>query len=240
VIGVAVAAMAGAAGNGSTPRALRVDGRRRTVAPTTTSTTTTTTTTAAPPPEPVTTAAPAASTQSLPAPPRDTAPAEPQPPPERVIRVFTYSVATYGPVSDVGTLDAFVEQVYADPRGWSRANVEFQRVPSGGDFTIVLANANTVPNYDPVCDPTYSCQSGRFVVINDDRWTTGSSNWPGPLGAYRQMVVNHETGHFLGLGHAFCSGPGDPAPVMQQQSIDMQGCATNSWPLDWEIDAVRR
>ena len=101
------------------------------------------------------------------------------------------------------------------------------------------ANSDNVPNYDLACDTTYSCQSGRFVVINDDRWTTGSPNWPGPLAAYRQMVINHETGHFLGLGHAFCSGPGDPAPVMQQQSIDMQGCATNSWPLDWEVDRVR-
>ena len=54
------------------------------------------------------------------------------------------------------------------------------------------------------------------------------------------MVINHETGHWLGLGHAYCSGPGQLAPIMQQQSIDMQGCQINSWPLPWELDAVRR
>jgi hypothetical protein len=54
------------------------------------------------------------------------------------------------------------------------------------------------------------------------------------------MEINHETGHWLGLGHSNCAGPGQAAPVMQQQSIDMQGCRINSWPLPWELDAVRR
>ena len=80
---------------------------------------------------------------------------------------------------------------------------------------------------------------GRYVVINDIRFAIGSSAWPGPLGWYRSMVINHETGHWLGLGHSFCSGPGQLAPIMQQQSIDMQGCAINPWPLKWELDLVR-
>jgi hypothetical protein len=128
-----------------------------------------------------------------------------------------------------------------DPHGWTGAGIEFQRVDTGGDFTIVLANANAVPSYSPgVCDTMYSCQSGRYVVLNDDRWSQGSPKWPGPLGAYRQMVLNHETGHWLGLGHSLCTGPGELAPLMQQQSIDLQGCAPNSWPLAWELDRVRQ
>jgi len=53
------------------------------------------------------------------------------------------------------------------------------------------------------------------------------------------MVINHETGHWLGLGHSQCPASGAPAPIMQQQSIDLQGCVINSWPLAGELDAVR-
>lgn len=35
------------------------------------------------------------------------------------------------------------------------------------------------------------------------------------LERYRRYVINHEFGH----GHATCSGPGELAPVMMQQTI---------------------
>ena len=47
---------------------------------------------------------------------------------------------------------------------------------------------------------------------------------------YRHMVVNHETGHWLGLGHVNCAAPGSAATIMQQQSMDLQGCTPNAWP----------
>ena len=157
-----------------------------------------------------------------------------------VTRTVTYSVAVDGPiVSDVNEFAALAERVYSKPYGWRAAGIEFVRVPSGGDFTLVLANPRNVENYDPVCSFLWSCTVGRNVVINDIRFAMGSPAWPGVLDEYRWMVINHETGHWLGLGHAYCSGPGQLAPIMQQQSIDMQGCAINSWPLAWEIDAVR-
>ena len=110
---------------------------------------------------------------------------------------------------------------------------------SGGSFSVVLSEARLVPSYGSPCSSFYSCRIGRYVVINDDRWRAGSPYFPGPLAQYRQMVLNHETGHWLGKGHASCPSRGALAPVMQQQSKGMQGCAPNAWPLTRELTGLR-
>ena len=158
-----------------------------------------------------------------------------------VHRVLTYRVATRGEVgAEAAGFAAAVAAVYADPRGWPRGHRRFAQVATGGDFTVVLAQASLLPSYSRSCSALYSCRVGRDVVLNVDRWRSGARAFPGSLAQYRQMVLNHETGHWLGLGHASCPGRGKPAPVMQQQSKGMQGCTPNAWPLDRELAAVRR
>jgi Protein of unknown function (DUF3152) len=129
-------------------------------------------------------------------------------------------------------------QTYAHERGWRAAHHRFARVSSGGSFTLVLAEARYLPAYSPVCSVKYSCRAGRYVVINQNRWRRGSTPFTGPLRDYRHMVVNHETGHWLGRHHAFCSHDDALAPVMQQQSKGLQGCRPNAWPLADELEAV--
>jgi hypothetical protein len=151
-------------------------------------------------------------------------------------RLRTYVVRSKGTITaSMTTFAASVAATYADPRGWLRGHVRFKRVSSGGDFTVLLAQARYLPTYSSVCSVQYSCRVGRNVIINQDRWRWGSRYFPGPLAQYRQMVVNHETGHWLGNRHAYCGGKGQLAPVMQQQSKGMQGCVPNAWPLAREL-----
>ena len=114
----------------------------------------------------------------------------------------------------------------------------FRRVSGASDFSLVLAEASWLPRFSSVCSATWSCRAGRYVVINQTRWRYASPSWNSAhksLRGYRHMVVNHETGHWLGHGHLGCSGPGRLAPVMMQQSKGLDGCRHNPWPLGGEL-----
>jgi len=154
----------------------------------------------------------------------------------------TYDVSTKGAVTaSFSEFKLLANQTLNDPRGWSRMNVRFVEVASGGQFSLVLAEASQVGAY-PGCSSDYSCRTGRLVLINQDRWMGATTSWNqagGTLRDYRHMVVNHETGHWLGHGHTTCGGAGQPAPVMQQQSIDLQGCSFNPWPLASELQSTQ-
>ncbi|WP_067435180.1 DUF3152 domain-containing protein [Nocardioides jensenii] len=129
-----------------------------------------------------------------------------------------------------------------DPRGWRGAGIAFNEVRSGGSMTLVLAESSWLPRFSSGCSAQWSCRVGRFVVINQLRWQHASPAWNragGTLRSYRHMVVNHETGHWLGWSHRSCPRAGAPAPVMQQQSISLQGCRFNPFPTAGERDVPR-
>lgn len=152
----------------------------------------------------------------------------------------TYTVETRGNVqTDVEQFANAAAGTFSDERGWSRMGVRFERVERDGQFVLVLAEASQMTSFSATgCDTTYSCRVGQYVIINEDRWLGATDPWNaqgGSIRDYQHMVVNHETGHWLGHGHSFCPGPGQPAPVMQQQSMDLQGCTFNPWPVDSEL-----
>lgn len=148
---------------------------------------------------------------------------------------------------DESNKTGFVRKVAAilgDPRGWNAGgSVAFQRVDSGCDFDLWLSAPGQMTSFGGLCDPFWSCRSGRNVVINFDRWQGATDAWNnagGGLEDYRVMVTNHEVGHWLGFGHRNCPGPGQPAPVMMQQSIDLKGCTFNPWPVEDELNTLKQ
>lgn len=151
---------------------------------------------------------------------------------------FTYSIATRGRITaDLAAFARLAAQTYADPRGWRSAGFQFTRVARGGSFTLVLSSASSVPSFGYPCSSTWSCRVGRYVIINQDRWLRASPAWNRAglaLRDYRHMVVDHETGHWLGHRHRGCPGRGRLAPVMMQQSKGLDGCRFNPFPLPGE------
>jgi hypothetical protein len=157
-----------------------------------------------------------------------------------VIRVrHTYAVYSKGAVR--GNLDDFrkkVAETLGSTYGWRAAGVVFQEVNTNAQFDIVLTEASILGSYGG-CSAQYSCRTGRLVMINDDRWQGAVPHWTLSLGDYRTMVINHEVGHWLGLGHQSCKNSGQQASVMQQQSISLQGCTANPWPTASDMTRLR-
>lgn len=132
-----------------------------------------------------------------------------------------------------------VESTLGDPRSWGNdGRMSFQRVgateAAAGDFEfkVSLVSPGHMETYCPgVGTGGYtSCRYADRAVINLARWATAVPDYEGDIATYRRYVVNHEVGHVLGNGHQPCPGTGQVAPVMQQQTLGLEGCAKNAWP----------
>ncbi len=154
-------------------------------------------------------------------------------------RVYQYRIMTRGPVStNVEQFAGQVQRGLNDRRGWSLGGaIEFRRTNGPADFTVWLSTAGSVPSFSSMCSTQWSCRVGPNVIINEDRWRGATATWPYGVATYRNYVVNHEVGHWLGWGHIPCAGPGRRAPVMAQQSkggAALGRCRFNVWPTEYE------
>jgi len=153
-----------------------------------------------------------------------------------------FDVSTRGSIkADPAEFSSIVESTLKDSRGWIRAGVKFNKVASGGRLHIVLASGAEIDKYAG-CSAELSCTVYPYVLINDIRWRNATTSYTSAglsLNSYRQMVINHEVGHFLGHDHTETCGPNGVAPVMLQQSTGLRGCSGNSWPLNSELWVTR-
>lgn len=134
---------------------------------------------------------------------------------------------------DLAETVAVVEEALHDPRGWA-ADIRFERTadPDDARIRVLLASPGTV---DRLCAEVgletvgvFSCWNQTFAALNSMRWNDGADAF-GDLRTYRHYLVNHEVGHGLGQAHVDCPGPGEPAPVMMQQTLGTDGCVPNGW-----------
>ncbi len=152
--------------------------------------------------------------------------------------LVTYTVEVMPALRDqLQPLLAVTDEVFGDgARGWTaRGGRALQRVaePDQAQIRIILASPQQVDDYcgDAGLDTSglYSCWDGAHTMLNSDRWFHATAEFT-DLAVYREYLVNHEFGHGLGYDHEYCPGPDEVAPVMQQQSISLQGCRSNGWP----------
>lgn len=131
-----------------------------------------------------------------------------------------------------------VREVLLHERGWQGkdgirfVNVSPAEEKAGGrvDIRVTLASPGLT---DQLCAPLQtlsqvSCWNDGRSVLNLRRWQLGDDSYGDDVERYRIYQVNHEVGHGLGHQHRSCPAKGERAPVMVQQTLDMQGC--KPWP----------
>ncbi|MFC4493583.1 DUF3152 domain-containing protein [Streptomyces ovatisporus] len=138
-----------------------------------------------------------------------------------------------------------VHKTLNDERSWAHdGERSFERVDGKeADFVITLASS---PTTDVWCAKSgldtsqerVSCDSASTdrIMINGYRWAQGAKTFGDHrMYSYRQMLINHEVGHRIGLNHVGCSKDGALAPVMMQQTktvtTDGATCKPNAWPF---------
>lgn len=153
-------------------------------------------------------------------------------------KTVTFGVEVEGGLGiDAGRFAAQVRQILSDPRGWESADgihfvalsPEQRAAGATPDIRVTLASPALT---DQLCSPLQtqgkvSCNRHGRAVINALRWTAGVEHFP-DLQEYRTYVINHEVGHGLWHPHENCPGPGQRAPIMQQQTLALEGCV--AWP----------
>jgi hypothetical protein len=156
-------------------------------------------------------------------------------------RTVRWTIETEGGLGvDATALATDVATVLKDPRGWQTkdgvrfVNVSPEQAAKGApvDLRITLASPDLT---DRLCAPLdtrgeVSCHNGGRVVLNARRWLLGAAAYGADLAGYRTYLVNHEVGHGIGHPHAYCSGTGQVAPVMMQQTYGLKGCTAWPWP----------
>jgi hypothetical protein len=142
---------------------------------------------------------------------------------------------------------AEIHAILGDPRGWTTdGESAFELVGDGdqadAELIVKIATPGTV---DALCGAygldtqgEVNCRIGDEVLVNLRRWVEGSPRFPGPIGEYRALIINHEVGHRIGHGHAGCPGEGEPAPAMMQQIKGLDGCVANAWPYDADGELI--
>ncbi|EST23313.1 hypothetical protein N566_25865, partial [Streptomycetaceae bacterium MP113-05] len=137
-----------------------------------------------------------------------------------------------------------VHRILNDDRSWGHGGARvFERVGSeDADFVLTLASPGTTGVWcaKSGLDTTVqnvSCDSAATerVMINAWRWAQGSETFGDDrIREYREMLINHEVGHRLGLDHRLCDSDGALAPVMMQQTKTLTTgeatCRPNAWP----------
>lgn len=148
----------------------------------------------------------------------------------RVVRVRLAGLAS----DDAET----ILHILRDHRGWAAQGVDFVRDDNNAEVRVEMRTpAQLRSEFGSAFGDLSLCSSDGFIYLNTRNWARPPANFgdtmdnENKLRTYREYVVQHEMGHWLGLWtHEDPVHVSFACPVMYQQTKGTKGhCRPNPW-----------
>jgi hypothetical protein len=130
-------------------------------------------------------------------------------------------------------LSGSASDALSDPRSWNLyGKLSFVIAQSNCNFAFWLATPDRLESVGTACGTQTTCQVGNTLAINVDDWMRAPVGWSDGLTAYRQELINHVVGQWLGFNHASClAGPKTPMPILEAPTVVLDGCSPDWFQL---------
>jgi predicted Zn-dependent protease len=131
-----------------------------------------------------------------------------------------------------------IVEILNNKKGWYKLGYKFHYLETeekkSNNFIIKIVPQHFIEKECSMKGLSCADTSKNIIYINFNRWKNGSSKSKLNVQDYRVYLINHEVGHILGRSHNKCGNPNTKVPVMVQQTLGIQKCKPNPWPLYWE------
>jgi hypothetical protein len=150
----------------------------------------------------------------------------------------SYPLATYsycdsaGSTAETEVLSSSAASAFSDSSSWAMGGrLKFVPVKSNCNFSISLVDSNAMSRLNSACSGQSSCQSGNAIELNLSNWLAAPVTWTTGIDSYRQQMIDHEVGHWLGFNHASCTLKSSPVPILENPTVVLDGCSPNWYQI---------
>ncbi|GAC1601589.1 MAG: hypothetical protein NVS3B29_03480 [Candidatus Saccharimonadales bacterium] len=131
--------------------------------------------------------------------------AGPKAPAASVAPVVTYKYCLQSTLTDVSSLKTAAAVGLSAGGGWTLGGrVKFEEADRGCNMDLQIADAAALSRLDYACTGQSTCRIHNDLAINAVNWATPPSWWKTNLTSYRQELIDHLVGQWLGFDHASC------------------------------------
>lgn len=158
----------------------------------------------------------------------------------------TFPVATFSYCLDASStaeakvLSSSASNAFSDLAGWNLGGrLKFVQVSSNCNFGIDLMPASSMSSVSTACAGQTTCGVGSTLALNLSNWLAAPAAWIGGIDSYREQMISHEVGHWLGFSHASCFAKSSPVPILEDPTVELDGCSPDWYAIPVGVQGTK-